>query len=104
MYFKHVHSFSWSLSSFLVNIHCLNLDVACILYDTVMLSLKGLCVLFLNHFHFILFSIYHRLQFGVAIIGKQLFVVGGRDGLKTLNTVDCWDMQVRINLPAKFTH
>ncbi|XP_067944567.1 kelch-like protein 5 [Watersipora subatra] len=33
-----------------------------------------------------------RLQFGVAVIGSRLFVVGGRDGLKTLNTVDFWDM------------
>lgn len=35
-----------------------------------------------------------RLQFGVAVVGGKLFVVGGRDGLKTLNTVDYWDMQV----------
>jgi kelch-like protein 1/4/5 len=32
-----------------------------------------------------------RLQFGVAVIDDKLFVVGGRDGLKTLNTVECYD-------------
>lgn len=34
-----------------------------------------------------------RLQFGVAILNSQfLYIVGGRDGLKTLNTVDCFDI------------
>lgn len=33
----------------------------------------------------------HRLQFGVAVIGNKLYIVGGRDGLKTLNTVDCFN-------------
>ena len=32
-----------------------------------------------------------RLQFGVAIIEDRLYVVGGREGLKTLNTVECYD-------------
>ena len=32
-----------------------------------------------------------RLQFGVAVVEGKLFVVGGRDGLKTLNTVECYD-------------
>ncbi|NXX23909.1 KLHL5 protein, partial [Podargus strigoides] len=30
-----------------------------------------------------------RLQFGVAVLDDKLYVVGGRDGLKTLNTVEC---------------
>jgi len=32
-----------------------------------------------------------RLQFGISVIDGLLFVVGGRDGLKTLNTVECFD-------------
>jgi kelch-like protein 1/4/5 len=32
-----------------------------------------------------------RLQFGIAVIDGCLFVVGGRDGLKTMNTVECFD-------------
>lgn len=28
-----------------------------------------------------------RLQFGVAVMDDKLMIVGGRDGLKTLNTV-----------------
>lgn len=32
-----------------------------------------------------------RLQFGAVIVDKKLIVVGGRDGLKTLNTVECFD-------------
>lgn len=47
-----------------------------------------------------------RLQFGVAVIEDKLYVVGGRDGLKTLNTVECyypasktWNM-----LPSMGTH
>lgn len=32
-----------------------------------------------------------RLQFGVAVIEQRLYVVGGRDGLKTLNTVECYN-------------
>uniref|UniRef100_H0VDF3 Kelch like family member 4 n=1 Tax=Cavia porcellus TaxID=10141 RepID=H0VDF3_CAVPO len=33
----------------------------------------------------------HRLQFGVAVIDNKLYIVGGRDGLKTLNTVECFN-------------
>ena len=29
-----------------------------------------------------------RLQFGVAVVEGKIFVVGGRDGLKTLSTVN----------------
>lgn len=32
-----------------------------------------------------------RLQFGVAVIDDKLYIVGGRDGLKTLNTVECYN-------------
>jgi len=32
-----------------------------------------------------------RLQFGIAVIDNVLYVVGGRDGLKTLNTVESYD-------------
>lgn len=32
-----------------------------------------------------------RLQFGAVVVDKKLIVVGGRDGLKTLNTVECFD-------------
>lgn len=28
-----------------------------------------------------------RLQFGVAVVENKIYVVGGRDGLKTLSTV-----------------
>lgn len=33
-----------------------------------------------------------RLQFGVAVMENRLIVVGGRDGLKTLNTVESLDL------------
>ncbi|XP_037969431.2 kelch-like protein 5 isoform X1 [Plutella xylostella] len=33
-----------------------------------------------------------RLQFGVAVMQNKLVVAGGRDGLKTLNTVECFDL------------
>lgn len=33
-----------------------------------------------------------RLQFGVAVVDNKIYVVGGRDGLKTLSTV-------KFNLP-----
>lgn len=33
-----------------------------------------------------------RIQFGAAIIDKKLVVAGGRDGLKTLNTVEYFDL------------
>lgn len=36
-----------------------------------------------------------RLQFGVAVLDDKLFIVGGRDGLKTLNTVDCFDPKTK---------
>lgn len=29
----------------------------------------------------------------MAVLDEKLFIVGGRDGLKTLNTVDCFDPQ-----------
>ena len=32
-----------------------------------------------------------RLQFGVAVLGSKVYVVGGRNGLRTLNTVDYYD-------------
>ena len=34
---------------------------------------------------------FKRLQFGVAVLGSHVYVVGGRNGLQTLNTVDCFD-------------
>lgn len=32
-----------------------------------------------------------RLQFGVAVFDSRIYVVGGRNGLRTLNTVHCYD-------------
>lgn len=32
-----------------------------------------------------------RLQFGVAVLGSHIYIVGGRNGLRTLNTVDCYN-------------
>ncbi|KAI5177939.1 Kelch-Like Protein 4 [Manis pentadactyla] len=32
-----------------------------------------------------------RFQFGVAVIDNKLYVLGGSDGLKTLNTMECFD-------------
>ena len=32
-----------------------------------------------------------RLQFGVAVLDSRIYVVGGRNGLRTLNTVDSYD-------------
>jgi len=32
-----------------------------------------------------------KLQFGAVIVDKKLIIAGGRDGLKTLNTVECFD-------------
>lgn len=32
-----------------------------------------------------------RLQFGVAVLDSKVYVVGGRNGLRTLNTVDCYN-------------
>ena len=34
---------------------------------------------------------FKRLQFGVAILNSHIYIVGGRNGLLTLNTVDCFD-------------
>ncbi len=31
-----------------------------------------------------------RQQFGVAVVDGKVLVVGGRDGLKTLNSFECW--------------
>lgn len=47
-----------------------------------------------------------RLQFGVAVVEGKLYVVGGRDGLKTLNTVECFDVKAKTwtNLPPMSTH
>ena len=47
-----------------------------------------------------------RLQFGVAVIDGVLFVVGGRDGLKTLNLVECYDPRKRCwtLMPPMATH
>ena len=47
-----------------------------------------------------------RLQFGVAVVESRLFVVGGRDGLKTLNTVECYDPIHRVwsPVPSMSTH
>lgn len=47
-----------------------------------------------------------RLQFGVAVIDDKLFVIGGRDGLKTLNTVECYNPKIKTwtVLPPMSTH
>jgi N-acetylneuraminic acid mutarotase len=47
-----------------------------------------------------------RLQFGVAVVDGRLYVVGGRDGLKTLNTVECYDISTKTwtSLPPMSTH
>ncbi|KAJ1115309.1 hypothetical protein NDU88_003534 [Pleurodeles waltl] len=47
-----------------------------------------------------------RLQFGVAVIDDKLYVIGGRDGLKTLNTVESYNPKSRIwtVLPPMSTH
>lgn len=47
-----------------------------------------------------------RLQFGVAVIDSRLYVVGGRDGLKTLNTFECYDPKANqwSLLPPMSTH
>ncbi|CAB0005319.1 unnamed protein product [Nesidiocoris tenuis] len=34
-----------------------------------------------------------RLQFGLAALDSRLITVGGRDGLKTLNSVECFDIE-----------
>ena len=47
-----------------------------------------------------------RLQFGVAVLEDKLYVVGGRDGLKTLNTVECYDPKRKAwtMMPPMATH
>lgn len=47
-----------------------------------------------------------RLQFGVAVIDNKLYVVGGRDGLKTSNMVECYnpDNNVWSTMPPMSTH
>ena len=47
-----------------------------------------------------------RLQFGVAVIDSKLFVVGGRDGLKTLNSVECFNTRTMLwsSMPPVATH
>lgn len=47
-----------------------------------------------------------RLQFGVAVIDDKLFVIGGRDGLKTLNSVECYNPKTKTwtVLPPMSTH
>jgi hypothetical protein len=47
-----------------------------------------------------------RLQFGVAVVDQRLYVVGGRDGLKTLNTFECYDIKSKTwtSLPSMSTH
>lgn len=37
-----------------------------------------------------------RLQFGLAVLNSCVYVVGGRDGLRTLNTVDCLDPKTGV--------
>ncbi|XP_069941276.1 kelch-like protein 5 isoform X2 [Cherax quadricarinatus] len=47
-----------------------------------------------------------RLQFGVAVLDGKLHVVGGRDGLKTLNTAEAYDPSTNTwsQLPPMSTH
>lgn len=47
-----------------------------------------------------------RVQFGVAVIDKKLFIVGGRDGYKTLNSVECYDFSTQSwkSMPPLSTH
>ena len=47
-----------------------------------------------------------RLQFGVANLSGDLFIVGGRDGLRTLNTVECYNPKTNqwSSMPAMSTH
>ena len=37
-----------------------------------------------------------RLQFGVAVLNSRILVVGGRNGLRTLNTVDSYDPSLNM--------
>jgi len=36
-----------------------------------------------------------RLQFAVAVVGQCVYVVGGRDGLRTLDVVQVFDVNTR---------
>ena len=47
-----------------------------------------------------------RVQFGVAVVGDRLFIVGGRDGYKTLNSVECYNFSTRSwqSMPPLSTH
>ena len=47
-----------------------------------------------------------RLQFGVANLSGDLFIVGGRDGLRTLNTVESYIQKTNrwIPMPTMSTH
>lgn len=47
-----------------------------------------------------------RLQFGVAVIDNKLYVVGGRDGLKTSNMVECYNPITKVwsTMPPMSTH
>ncbi|XP_015172686.1 PREDICTED: kelch-like protein 5 isoform X2 [Polistes dominula] len=47
-----------------------------------------------------------RLQFGAAVVDRKLIIAGGRDGLKTLNTVECLDFfpHVWYTLPPMNFH
>ncbi|NXT01113.1 KLHL4 protein, partial [Jacana jacana] len=47
-----------------------------------------------------------RLQFGVAVIDNKLYIVGGRDGLKTSNIVECFNPVTKVwtIMPPMSTH
>ena len=45
-----------------------------------------------------------RLQFGLAVLDSCVYVVGGRDGLRTLNTVDCLDPKTGIYLLLNYIY
>lgn len=47
-----------------------------------------------------------RLQFGVAVIDNKLYIVGGRDGLKTSNIVECFNPITKVwtIMPPMSTH
>jgi kelch-like protein 1/4/5 len=52
-------------------------------------------------------NIVKRLQFATAIFGNNLYVVGGREHLKTLNTVECFDLNKQVWTlvsPTMLTH
>jgi len=47
-----------------------------------------------------------RLQFAVAVVGQCVYVVGGRDGLRTLDVVQVFDVSSRSwsSISAMNTH